>query len=74
MLGAAEGPIAMFRRSMSAWVGPVKFWKAGATDNVPVGIPVSRIARRSTRLGLPLLYEKSFGNAPSAGPAAEGGV
>ena len=44
--GCRDGGIATFSRSMSAWVGPVKFWKPGMS---PLGMPVSRIASRSAR-------------------------
>ena len=51
-----DGGMAMFRRNMSAWVPPVKFWKPGTT---PVGMPVSRIATRSA---LGELSVARFGN------------
>ena len=46
MFGLAFGGIATLRRSMSASVVPVKFWKPGT---IPSGMPVCRIATRSAR-------------------------
>jgi hypothetical protein len=60
LLGDADGGIAMFNRSWSAWVGPVNVWNVGLT--IPSGMPVSNTAARSAR-GLPELT--SDGNAPT---------
>ena len=46
--GLFDGGIAMLRRSMSAWVVPVKFWNPVMS---PGGMPVRRMATRSARLG-----------------------
>ena len=58
MLGEWLGAIAMFNRSMSAGVVPVKFWNPGM---IPDGMPVSRIATRSS---LAAASPASFGNTP----------
>ena len=52
--------MATLRRSRSACVGPVKFWKPGT---IPAGIPVSRIATRSAR-SCSSRCAARFGNTP----------
>ena len=58
MFGYDAGGIAMFRRSRSAGVDPVEFWKPAT---IPDGMPVRRIASRSARAGL---YAARFGKTP----------
>src|SRR5580700_6315087 len=57
-LGDDAGGIAMLRRNRSAGVEPVLFWNPAM---IPDGIPVSRIASRSTRAAV---YAASFMKTP----------
>src|SRR3954470_9135783 len=61
MLGFIDGGMAVLRRSMSAWMWPVLFWKPFTTQE---GRPVSNTAARSSRDLPDLLRASRLGKAP----------